>query len=98
MYAIRSYYVGKKYSEFLHEDDQREVARILPGYIREKRGWWGWTLRWRHKDGSYRWLESNAQPMLDAVGNVIGFRGADRDVTQRKRVEEALRLSSYNFV
>ncbi len=85
--------IGKKYSEFLHEDDQREVARILPGYIREKRGWWGWTLRWRHKDGSYRWLESNAQPMLDAVGNVIGFRGADRDVTQRKRVEEALRLS-----
>jgi len=86
-------FVGREYAEFLHEDDRREVAKILPGYIREKRGWQGWMLRWRHKDGSYRWLESNARPMFDADGHVTGFRGVDRDVTQRKRIEEALKLS-----
>lgn len=86
-------FIGSEYTEFLHEDDRREVARIMPAYIREKRGWQGWTLRWRHKDGSYRWLESNARPMLAADGQVIGFRGADRDVTQRKRIEDALKLS-----
>jgi len=86
-------FVGREYAEFMHEDDRREVARILPGYIREKRGWQGWLLRWRHKDGSYRWLESNARPMFDADRHVIGFRGVDRDVTQRKRIEEALKFS-----
>ncbi|TLM62065.1 MAG: PAS domain S-box protein [Deltaproteobacteria bacterium] len=89
--------IGRDYSGFLHEDDQGDVAHRLAGYIREKRGWQGWTLRWRHKDGSYRWLESNARPICDAGGRVVGFRGADRDVTQRKLIEEQLRQSEEKF-
>lgn len=89
--------INKEYTTFLHEDDQSAVANLLPGYIREKRGWEGWTLRWRHKDGSYRWLESNARPIFDGDGRVIGFRGADRDITQRKRIEEQLKLSEEKF-
>jgi PAS domain S-box-containing protein len=86
-------FLGRDYKDFLHADDLVEVARVLPLYIKEKRGWQGWLLRWRHKDGSYRWLESNAKPIIDASGQISGFRGADRDVTERKRIEAELQHS-----
>ena len=35
-------------------------------------------------------LETSGLPMLDAGGNLAGYRGADTDVTQRRRSEEAL--------
>jgi PAS domain S-box-containing protein len=38
-------------------------------------------------------LESSGVPVLDAAGNVLGFRGADADVTQRRETQEALRRS-----
>ncbi len=76
---------------FLHEEDARQVSEVLPQLIAEKRGWNGWVLRWQHKDGSYRFLESNAQPIFNFAGEVVGFRGADRDITERKLAEDALR-------
>lgn len=83
-------FVGKEYSEFLHRDDLQEVQETLPGLISEKRGWSGWVLRWLHKDGDYHYLESNAKPIINSAGEVEGFRGADRDITERKVFEEAL--------
>jgi PAS domain S-box-containing protein len=47
-------------------------------------------LRWRNKNGSYRYLESNAVPLVDKDGTLLEFRGVDRDITERKRAEEKL--------
>jgi len=80
-------FIGMEYSGYLHENDLAEVTRTLPKHIEEKRGWQGWVLRWKHRDGSYRYLESNAKPVMDATGQVVGFRGADRDVTERINYE-----------
>jgi PAS domain S-box-containing protein len=82
--------LGANSLAFLHEDDGREVAELLPRLIREKRGWTGLVLRWKHKLGEYRYLESNGLPVFDQHGNLIGYRGADRDITQRKLAEDAL--------
>jgi len=59
----------------------------------EKRGWRGWTLRWCHKDGTCRFLESNADPILDPTGHLRGYRGVDRDITERKQMEELILAS-----
>ena len=48
----------------------------------------------RHKDGRLIWLETSAVPVRDADGNLCGFRGIDRDVMERKSVEDELRLSA----
>jgi signal transduction histidine kinase len=42
------------------------------------------------REGETRWLEHVCQPVYDADGHYLGRRGSNRDVTQRKRVEEAL--------
>ncbi|MBW2477446.1 MAG: PAS domain S-box protein, partial [Deltaproteobacteria bacterium] len=83
-------FIGKKYFEFLHSEDLKEVEEILPRLISEKKGWHGWVLRWRHKDGSYRYLESSAKPILNALNEVVGYSGSDRDITERKTNEMAL--------
>lgn len=74
--------------ELVHEEDRQEVEAKLPQLISEKSGWRGWVLRWRHKDGSYKFLESDAHPILNESGELVGFRGVDRDITERKKAED----------
>ncbi len=41
------------------------------------------------KDGSIRHVQTNGMPILGPDGELLGYRGLDRDVTERKRAEEA---------
>jgi len=82
--------IGKSSLKLMHEEDRRAVEANLTRWIKEKSGWQNIILRWRHKDGSWRWLESNAVPICDVTGELIGFRGVDRDITERKQTEKAL--------
>ncbi|MBC8463519.1 MAG: PAS domain S-box protein, partial [Deltaproteobacteria bacterium] len=41
-----------------------------------------------HRDGQKVVLESSGVPILDAAGNLLGYRGIDRDVTERLRADE----------
>ncbi len=43
-----------------------------------------------HKNGSTVILETSGVPMLDQRGELLGYRGADTDITERKQAEEAL--------
>ncbi len=42
----------------------------------------------RHKDGTLVVIETSGAPIFDADGVFRGYRGTDRDVTERKRAEE----------
>jgi len=44
-----------------------------------------------HKDGHTVVLESSGRPFFDEKGRILGYRGVDRDVTDRKRMEHELR-------
>ncbi len=82
--------VGSSSFDLVHEDDKKRVECILQEYNETRSGWNNLLLRWRHKNGTYRSLESNAVPILDAKGNLVGFRGVDRDITDRKKAEAQL--------
>jgi len=41
-----------------------------------------------HKDGRHIVLETSGVPIFDAAGNLIGYRGMDRDISERKKAEE----------
>jgi PAS domain S-box-containing protein len=45
----------------------------------------------RRKDGTLRHIQTNGMPILGPGGELIGFRGLDRDVTDQKSAELALR-------
>lgn len=40
-----------------------------------------------HKNGHTVILETSGSPIIDRQGNLIGYRGADTDITERKRIE-----------
>ncbi len=50
-----------------------------------------------HKDGRLLVLETSGVPFFDKDGNFLGYRGVDRDITQRRRAEEALRVSEEKY-
>jgi len=90
-------FLGRDNLIYLHPDDRACVERMLREKAARKEGWSRLVLRWRHKDGDYRHLESTAVPIIDQGGTVSGFRGADRDISERVRAEEALRQSEARF-
>ncbi|MES9845257.1 MAG: EAL domain-containing protein [Candidatus Sedimenticola sp. 6PFRAG5] len=76
--------------DLIHMEDREYVKESLSSCIQKQEGWSSLVIRWRHKDGSYRYLESNAVPEINARGGLVGFRGVDRDITERKIQEEQI--------
>lgn len=66
------------------EQHLREAA--LRGRVHDE----GWRVR---KDRSWLWAEIFLIALRDARGQVIGFGAVTRDMSERKRAEEALRAS-----
>ena len=83
--------VGVSLRSLIHKDDLPQAEETLSACMASKQRWTAFVVRCRHKNGTYRYLECHGVPILDATGEVLGFRGSDRDVTERKQAEEALR-------
>jgi len=81
--------LGAKAFSLIHREDRKSVRKWFQKAKKQKRGWKGSVIRWQHKDGSIRFLETIAEPILDDKENLIGYTGIDRDVTARKRSEKA---------
>ena len=80
--------------KILHPDDRQWVeAAMLGGAELEQFS----VLRWVHKDGSIVWTEQRHILILDPAGNLLSIEGIARDITERKRAEEALRESRVLF-
>ena len=78
--------------ELLHSHDADRLRADHPALLEAGQGWSDVVARWRHRDGTYRWLESLAIPMWDRDGNQTGYSGIERDITERIRTErEGLR-------
>jgi len=79
--------VGRNWLDFVVEEDREQIVEAIAQRTDEKTGWSGLVIRWQHADGSVRHLESNATPVLDSDGEVVGWQGTDRDVTHRIQAE-----------
>src|ERR1700674_5189332 len=53
--------------------------------------------RVRRADGEFRWFLSRAQPLRDELGKIVKWYGADSDIEDQKRAEDALRESEQRF-
>jgi two-component system NtrC family sensor kinase len=54
-----------------------------------------WTIV--SKDGTHRLVEHSVFPLRNGKGDIIGFRGVGRDITERRKAEETLRRSEQNY-
>jgi PAS domain S-box-containing protein len=83
---------AKPYVEFIHPDDRlataTEASRLENPEVTS-----AFENRYLCKDGSYKWLSWNA---VSTPGQKVIYAVA-RDITERKRVDEALRESEERF-
>ena len=83
-------------SEQIHPED-REKVRQAAEEARHTGVGKPLEYRVRHKDGSWRVLESTASVIRNSKGEPESFVIVNRDVTERKRSAEALRRSEAGF-
>jgi len=50
------------------------------------------------RDGSIRWIEILRHAIYDKSGNFMGIRGSKRDITERKKMEQLLKISNRKYV
>jgi PAS domain S-box-containing protein len=72
-------------------DEGERVASIFAPIMAQRKPFTGLANINQHRDGRLVVLETNGVPFFDTDGRFLGYRGIDRDITERKRVEEALR-------
>ncbi len=48
-------------------------------------------FRIKAKDGEVRWIAHTCRPVIDAAGQANGFRGSNRDDTERRKMEDKVR-------
>jgi two-component system, cell cycle sensor histidine kinase and response regulator CckA len=82
--------------EQIHPEDR---DRVRDAAQEARRTGIGKTLEYRirHKDGSWRVLESTASVIQGAAGQPEKFVIVNRDITERKQAAESLRLSESGF-
>jgi len=76
----------------LHPDDRQKTMETIARNIRERADF-EFDCRIVHPDGTVKYLHTVARPVLDPSGVPAECVGSTIDVTERKRVEEALRDS-----
>jgi PAS domain S-box-containing protein len=72
----------------VYPEDVRSVMADMPRLWKE--GQHAFDYRFLHKDGTYRWIREEAKVVRDADGNPIEVNGYWTDVTEEKRMQEAL--------
>jgi two-component system sensor histidine kinase/response regulator len=82
--------LGKTPFDFMLPEDAERIAQALAGIAAERRQFQMLENRNLHKDGRIVVLETSGMPILNDEGNLLGYRGVDRDITERKRTEEQL--------
>jgi len=83
--------IGKTPFDFMSEDDAKRIEKIFKEIASEKKqivDLENWNLT---KQGENICLLTNGVPLLDESGNLIGYRGVDRDITKRKLAEDNMK-------
>ncbi|MFH7026701.1 MAG: PAS domain S-box protein [Heteroscytonema crispum UTEX LB 1556] len=82
--------LGKPVSVLMPPQEAKRVEPILMATLKSKQPIKNFETMNRHQDGHLVVMEANGVPFFDAFGNLLGYRGISRDITERKRAEESL--------
>lgn len=88
--------LGKSPCNLMPPEEGQRVRKIFGETLMKRAPFVALENTNRHKDGRMVVLESSGVPIFDPNGDFAGYRGIDRDITERRQAqEEILRLASF---
>ncbi len=82
--------IGQTPFDLMLPDEAERVGAIFRGRVASQRPFERLENINLHKDGRQVVLETSGVPILDVNGNLLGYRGIDRDITERVQAEERI--------
>ena len=91
--AVHTY---AEHLERVHPDDRLRIARAIETAVAERRAW-SIDHRIVRPDGDVRKVHARGEVVVDASGAALSVHGTCQDVTESRRVEDALRAAEQLF-
>lgn len=89
--------IGNPPFEFMPIDEAVRIRKISVEIVAFKKPFNSLVSANLHKDGHLVMLETSGVPVLDENNNLLGYRGIDRDVTERINAEDLLAKEKEKF-
>jgi len=89
--------LGKTLFDMIIQEDKQRIVQEVNSIIKSQRSFQNLEKRCLHKDGSVVTLEVSGVPVFNEAGTLTGFRGINRNITERKRAEETIRESNNRY-
>jgi len=88
--------LGKCFTDYIHPDDRQRHGELMREVIDRKVIYCRDETRYIAADGTFRWMEVYAQPILNGNESAFGISGTLSDITERKRAEaEIQKLAAF---
>jgi PAS domain S-box-containing protein len=83
--------IGKTPFDFMTSEEAERITELFWSITESKKSFAGLENINIHKNGQHVILETSGVPIFDVSNKYIGYRGIDRDITERKKMEEEKR-------
>jgi PAS domain S-box-containing protein len=80
--------LGKMPFDLMSAAERQKVGAIFREIVQKQLPFRALENTNLHKDGHPVVLETSGNPLFDDSGQLLGYRGVDRDITERKRLEQ----------
>ncbi len=89
--------LGKTPFDLLPPEDREQAIKAFSALAESSLTFTNMETRSLDGTGSIIFLEISGVPFFDIAGKLCGYRGITRDITERKRAEEAMRESEVKY-
>src|SRR3972149_186280 len=89
--------IGKTPFDLMPPDEAKHTGAIFQAIVTGQKVFARLENTAVHRDGRLVVLETSGVPFFDADGRLLGYRGIDREITERKKVEARLKESEAKF-
>lgn len=83
--------IGKSPADIMPERERKRAMPLIRQAMADHKNFVDFQCVHVHRDGRHIFIEANGKPFYDLHGRLMGYRGSARDVTEHKRMIDALR-------
>jgi PAS domain S-box-containing protein len=90
--------IGTYFYDFFVDEFKKTLKQNIFQIMKEKRAIRSVEIHLKNKNGSKIIVERSGVPIFDKSGDLLGYRGIDRDISIRKKAEDKVRILSQQLM